>query len=139
MKIYFAGSIRGGREKQQDYFEIINYCKNFGKVLTEHIGNDNIANTGEQNSNEDIYLRDINWIKDSEIIIADVTIASLGVGYEIAFAEKLGKNILCIFDKKINSNISAMIYGNSNLYCQGYNNLDDAKVIIKCYLKKNKF
>lgn len=137
MKIYFAGSIRGGREKRQDYFEIINYCKGFGEILTEHIGSDDIKNIGEQKSNESIYLRDIGWINDADFIIADVTIASLGVGYEIAFAEKLSKKILCIYDKNINSNISAMISGNSSFNCQSYNSLDEAKEIIKCYITKN--
>jgi hypothetical protein len=37
MKIYFAGSIRGGREDAALYLEIIEYLKTFGEVLTEHI------------------------------------------------------------------------------------------------------
>lgn len=32
MKIYFAGSIRGGREDVALYLQIINYLKNFGEV-----------------------------------------------------------------------------------------------------------
>ena len=42
MKIYFAGAIRGGREDQQLYLEIINYLKQYGEVLTEHVGDDSI-------------------------------------------------------------------------------------------------
>lgn len=127
--------IRGGREKQQDYYEIIDYCKTFGEVLTEHIGDSNLKIVGEQKDDEYIYSRDTNWIKEADIILADVTVASLGVGYEVGYAEKLGKRIICIYDKKINNNISAMISGNSNLLCEGYNSLDDAKDIINNYIK----
>jgi len=37
MKIYFAGSIRGGRDDKELYLEIINLLGKYGKVLTEHI------------------------------------------------------------------------------------------------------
>lgn len=30
MKIYFAGSIKGGREKQKEYYELIDYIKLYG-------------------------------------------------------------------------------------------------------------
>ena len=46
IKIYFAGSICGGREKVYDYKEIINVLKEYGDVLTEHISDENISNTG---------------------------------------------------------------------------------------------
>lgn len=42
MKIYFAGSIKGGRDKKEDYYKIINELKKYGEVLTEHIGEDNV-------------------------------------------------------------------------------------------------
>jgi len=38
LKIYFCGSIRGGRQDRLLYAELIDYMKAFGKVLTEHIG-----------------------------------------------------------------------------------------------------
>lgn len=39
MKIYFAGSIRGGRDDQAIYQQIIKLLANYGTVLTEHFGN----------------------------------------------------------------------------------------------------
>ena len=135
MKIYFAGSIRGGREKQNDYFELIEYCKNFGDVLTEHVGSNAVDNIGEHKSDKHIYLRDVNWIKDADVIIADITIASLGVGYELGFAESLNKNILCVYDARTNKNISAMLVGNDRICCMEYRDLDEAKEIIFSFLK----
>ena len=44
MKIYFAGAIRGGRDKVYDYVEIINCLEEYGEVLTKHIGDVNLTN-----------------------------------------------------------------------------------------------
>ena len=46
-KIYFAGSIRGGRSDRELYEKIINYLITFGEVLTEHIGHAGITPSGE--------------------------------------------------------------------------------------------
>lgn len=37
-KVYFAGSIRGGRNDAKLYKEIISYINRTDKVLTDHIG-----------------------------------------------------------------------------------------------------
>ncbi len=45
-KIYFAASIRGGRDDVELYRELIDYMQTFGKVLTEHIGLDSLKPSG---------------------------------------------------------------------------------------------
>ena len=37
-KIYFCGSIRGGREDAALYMRIIEQLRQYGTVLTEHVG-----------------------------------------------------------------------------------------------------
>ena len=49
MKIYFAGSIRGGRDDVNIYLEIISYLRNYGEVLTEHVADAGLVDKGEQN------------------------------------------------------------------------------------------
>ena len=51
MKIYFSGSIRGGRDDAKIYHQIITYLKNFGEVLTEHIGDSSLDSSGEKKGN----------------------------------------------------------------------------------------
>jgi hypothetical protein len=126
MKIYFAGSIRGGRENREYYRRIIENLQQYGQVLTEHIGGENLSSTGEDElTDEQIYKRDLSWLKQSDVLVADISIPSLGVGYEIASAEALKKKILCIYRKKNNLNISAMIAGNNNLEVKGYIDLEE--------------
>ena len=43
MKIYFAGSIRGGRGDAEIYAQIIEFLQGYGEVLTEHIGDTSLT------------------------------------------------------------------------------------------------
>lgn len=140
MKIYFAGSIRGGRANVEKYREIINHLKNYGEVLTEHVGDKTINDLGEQSlSVEEIYNRDLNWLTEADIVIGEVSIPSLGVGYEVAKAEKLGKRILCVYQKSEESReISAMIKGNRNIILKEYTNLLELFEIINDFMQ-NRF
>ena len=47
MKIYFAGSIRGGRGDKVFYDKIISLLKAYGTVLTEHVGDQSLNPRGE--------------------------------------------------------------------------------------------
>ena len=98
MKIYFAASIRGGRKDSGVYSDIINHLKEFGEVLTEHVGYESLTSKGEDAMNDiQIHDRDMEWLIKSDIIIAEVTNPSLGVGYELGRAIAYNKKILCLY------------------------------------------
>ena len=90
MKIYFAGSITGGRDDQSLYLEIIKLLADYGEVLTEHIGDAIVTAGGESVEASIIFDRDVAWLEQSDIVIAEVTTVSMGVGYELGISEKLG-------------------------------------------------
>lgn len=131
MKIYFAGSIRGGREDQEIYFSIIKKIGNFGEVLTEHIGKKELTNHGETTlSDKEIFERDMNWIKESDIVVAEVTVPSLGVEYELGQAESMNKKIICLYRETENKRLSAMISGNQYMKIFKYATLEDVDKIL---------
>ena len=131
MKIYFAGSIRGGRDDVDLYLNIIEYLKKYGEVLTEHIGDKNLRIFGESNlKNEYIHNRDIEWVLESDVLVAEVSTASLGVGYEIGRAIENKKRVLCLYRPQEGKRLSAMIAGSQDIKNAEYNNLDEAKKII---------
>jgi len=137
MKIYFAGSIRAGRGDQDAYFKIIEYLKKYGQVLTEHIGDGKLTDLGEKNiSEQEIYKRDLSWLREADVFVAEISTPSLGVGYEIAKAEEWGKRILCLCRKPENGKkISAMMRGDKNIILKEYNDLDEAFSFINDFLK----
>ena len=107
MKIYFAGSIRGGRDDKELYLQIINRLRKYGEVLTEHVGNATLSHLGEDHTNEYIYNRDMDWLNNSDIVIAEVTTPSLGVGYELGKSENQ-KPILCLYREQEGKSLSSM-------------------------------
>ena len=137
MKIYFAGSIRGGRDEEDVYLQIIDHLSTFGEVLTEHIGGKHIEKIEKNNSDNYIFNRDIRWLKTSSVIVADVTVPSLGVGYEIGFAETLNIPILCLYNPKNKGMLSAMLSGNKDLLCKEYNDINEAKQLINEFFINN--
>lgn len=120
-KIYFCGSIRGGRELASSYQEIIGIIRRSGEVLTEHVGDkEEISSKDRDLTDKQIHNRDLLWIRESEVVIAEVTVPSLGVGYEIGRAIELGKPILCLFNSNYNNKLSAMIAGSEGLNMHYY-------------------
>lgn len=123
MKIYFAGSIRGGREDAAMYNRLIAYMKERGHtVLTEHIGLESLTARGEDGPDDEwIYKRDMAWLNDCDIVIAECSSPSLGVGYELAYAEKLCKPVYVFYDAS-RGRLSAMISGDSYFHVCYYDN-----------------
>lgn len=139
MKIYFSGSIRGGRENQEMYSEIIKELHKYGSVLTEHIGFKNLSVLGEVNMPvAEIYKRDMDWLLESDIVIAEVTTRSLGVGYEIGQADALKKPVYCFYRPEEQSNLSAMIEGNPNVKLYKYSTIEDVSKVLEKVLGKDK-
>jgi len=137
MKIYFAGAIRGGREDADLYFKIIHYLGNFGTVLTEHVGSSELSEKGELSRTDyDIFQRDLSWLQSADVVVAEVSTPSLGVGYELGIAEKLKIPILCLYRPTKGKRLSAMINGNEKFQCEAYQGFDEAKTHINNFLKQ---
>ena len=48
LKIYFAGSVMGGREDGPLYAKIVHHLKSYGTVLTEIVGSDADCAAGKE-------------------------------------------------------------------------------------------
>lgn len=117
MKIYFCGSIKGGRQLVDLYKKIIERLKNYGEVLTEHIGDANYAKSG-YNPPCEVYAQDVAWLDSADVVFAEITVPSLGVGYELAYAEARAKKVICVYDSS--ASVSSMIIGNKYFDCRSY-------------------
>lgn len=105
-RVYFAGSIRGGRADAGLYGRMIEHLQQVTDVLTEHVGNLDLE---VRPTAEEIYQQDTYWLAESDLLIGEVSTPSLGVGYELAFAEKLG--VPCYLFCRRDVNLSAMLTG----------------------------
>ena len=135
MKIYFAGSIRGGREDAALYQRAISFINETDTVLTEQVG-DLSRSILEQGRDKDslIYEQDTNWLRQCDMVIAECTHPSLGVGYELAYAEKLGKPVH-IFYRPQDTQLSAMLTGDPYFHIHPYSSDEELFMLIKEVLK----
>ncbi len=135
MKIYFAGSIRGGREDVPIYEAMITWLGSFGEVLTEHVGDTALSEKGDDGPDDRyIHDRDMAWLKSCDLVIAEVSTPSLGVGYELGWAIALGKPVLCLHRADSMKPLSAMITGNPGIKMVCYTSLDEARIIIEKFI-----
>jgi len=135
-KIYFCGSIRGGRQLAATYEKLISLLQNYGEVLTEHIGEKSvIMSESESYTDGFIYERDMSWLKESDLVIAEVTTPSLGVGYEIGYAVETKKPVLGLYHEESGHKLSAMISGCPEIKLIKYKQIEDLKDVIEEFIQ----
>ncbi len=130
-KIYFAASIRGGRDRAEICTQITSLLTQYGVVLTEHVGDASLTSAGEDTKTDEfIFVRDKRWILEADVVVAEVTNPSLGVGWEIAYAESISKQVLCLYSAGAEKRLSAMIAGNSWLTICRYETLQQVEAFL---------
>lgn len=128
-KIYFAGSIRGGRVDADLYGRMIRHMQKTSIVLTEHVGSPHLNLMEQGKRDAEIYDQDTAWLRESDMLIGECTCSSLGVGYELAYAEAHG--IPChIFYDRTKTQLSAMLTGNPYFTIHPYTTEEEIYSII---------
>jgi nucleoside 2-deoxyribosyltransferase len=111
MKIYFSGSISGGREHEAIYQHLVAQLQVQGHdVLSAHVADPVAIEREKDRSPREVFERDVKWVEACEAMIAEVSTPSLGVGYEYGLAVQLGKPVLCVYRSGLR--LSKMITGN---------------------------
>ncbi|XP_019852021.1 PREDICTED: putative 2'-deoxynucleoside 5'-phosphate N-hydrolase 1 [Amphimedon queenslandica] len=81
---------------------------------------------------DQIYYGELESLGSANCLVADVTYPSLGVGYEISFAQNKGYKVVCLFHKTDDrdvDNLSPMIRGATGpgFYVEAYETEEDLK------------
>lgn len=136
MNIYFACSITGGREFESAYQQIVAALTADGhEIPTSHLTQSEVMENERELTPQYVYERDVNWIKNCDVLIAEVSVPSHGVGIEIAYALGIGKTVLCIHQQE--RKVSKMITGNSDplLVVKSYSTIEEAISQARDFLK----
>ena len=139
MKAYFGCSISGGRDNEHFYVPLVDRIKLHAEVLTEAFTNPKILELDSLLDDRHIFERDDKWLHEANVVVAEASTPSLGVGYELRMAEDLNKDILVLF-RNHHRKLSAMISGNpyERLTIGRYDNLDQAFSHIDDFFKSLK-
>lgn len=128
MNIYFACSITGGREFEGVYQELMTALLADGhQIPTAHLADSGVTELEAIVSPGEVYERDVAWIKSADALIAEVSVPSHGVGYEVGYALDLGKPVLCL--AREGRKVSKMITGNPHPRLQTRIYVDGAEAI----------
>ena len=118
---------------------MINHLENYGEVLTKEVGDDNLIElTDRELSDSEIYIRDMTQITLSDVAVAEVSIPSFGVGYELRCIEELKKKHLLLYGNNSQKRLSPMIAGNKFFNIRNYKNLEEAFSYIDNFMKNLK-
>lgn len=135
MNIFFTASIRGGRAQQPVYNTIVHLLQEHGAVLSGHIADEALSKYGETNiTKEEVHDRELAAMNNSDVVVAEVSTPSLGVGYVIARATQAGKPVICLFQGEDTLLLSAMIKGDKGVVVYTYTDTKELPGVIETAL-----
>ena len=124
--VYFSGSITGGREDVPLYRRLIEALEEDGhRVLAGAVAAEHIGDGGEALALQEIFARDLRWLDESDLVVAEVSTPSLGVGYEIAYARWSRRiPVIALYRRVRTKRCSAMISGDPGVRFLEYEDAD---------------
>ncbi len=127
LTLYFAGSISGGRDDVALYRVIIAALEQEGhRVLAGAVAAENVTSSGEALDAPAIFDRDLGWIADADLLVAEVSMPSTGVGYEIATARyRSGIPVICLYRPAHTARCTAMVAGDRGIELIEYVEVSD--------------
>jgi len=113
MKIYFAFTVTGNRSKLEDTKKLVSLLEEKGHfILTKHLFSNDPFEIDSKLRPEQVFLRDMEWLQSSDIVIIEATGSSFGIGFEAGYAlGALNKTVYLLYDRTQENRISRMITG----------------------------
>jgi nucleoside 2-deoxyribosyltransferase len=138
MIIYFAGAISGGRADVAHYREIVRALEADGyRVLAGAVAAEHVGAGGEALTSCDIFERDVGWLAEADLLVAEVSMPSTGVGYEIATMRyRYGRPVIALYRPAYTSRCTAMVSGDRGIELIEYDALPDLLARLRQALPK---
>jgi nucleoside 2-deoxyribosyltransferase len=139
LTIYFGGAISGGRADVGHYRRIVDALAADGhRVLAGAVASEDVTAHGEALDPRAIFERDLAWIAEADVLVAEVSVPSTGVGYEIAAARyRFGKPVICLYRAGHTRRCSAMVAGDAGVELLVYE--DSAEMLARLRSSLSKY
>jgi len=105
-------------------------------VLTTHLLADNVNDAESTLTEQDVYARDLQWLSSCDVIVAEASGSSYGVGFEVGYvlgrARETRQRVVLLYDTARRDAISRLITGNCDTACTtfGYRSLEELTAFI---------
>jgi len=119
MKVYFGFTVAGDRSSLTAARRMVELLESMGhEVLTRHLVEDNAAQLDRSLPAAAVFERDMNWLRQCDIFIAEVSGSSFGLGFETGYV--LGssdRQAVLFYRRDAAPRISLLITGNTHPNC----------------------
>jgi len=119
MKIYFGFTVAGDRSSIDTARKVVHQLEEMGhEVLTRHLVSDNAWEADRSVSPQDVYRRDMAWLGQCELFVAEVSGSSFGLGFETGYMlGATSKKVVLLYRRDVEQRISLLITGNTHPNC----------------------
>ncbi len=132
MTIYLACTVRGDRGAVAGLRSLVAALESAGhSIVTKHLLDDNVEGAESALTERAVYERDIAWLEACDILIADASGSSFGVGFEVGYvlgrSDRTDQRVILLYRADRRDHISRLIVGNGHPRCEvlRYVNPDD--------------
>ncbi len=137
MKVYLASTVRGDRGGVSAGRVIRERLQRDGHdVLTSHLLDDDVDAAESQLSEAEVFRRDLDWLSQCDLLVAEASGSSFGVGFEVGYvlarAHETGQQVLLLYDRTRRAMISRLVVGNVHPACStfSYGSLDELRAFL---------
>jgi nucleoside 2-deoxyribosyltransferase len=134
MKIYLACTVRGDRGGLAAGRAICDRLQRLGHdVLTTHLLADNVDAAESALTEADVYRRDLGWLTSCDVLVAEASGSSYGVGFEVGYVLSRGRKVVVVYSAARRHAISRVVTGNCDPNCTtvAYESLDELVAFIE--------
>src|SRR5271155_2829285 len=120
MKIYFGFTVAGDRSSIDAARKVVHWLEEMGhEVLTRHLVSDNAWEADRSISAQDVYRRDMAWLEQCDLFIAEVSGSSFGLGFETGYLlGATSKKVVLFYRRDVASKLSLLITGIAHPNCE---------------------
>ena len=134
MRVYLACTVRGDRSAVVALRALVGSLERDGHtVLTKHLLDDGVDTAEAALGERQVYERDIRWLESCELLIADASGSSFGVGFEVGYvlarSDRTSQRVLLLYRADRVNQISRLISGNAHPRCTVVKYEDPADLI----------
>ncbi len=142
MKIYFGFTVAGDRSAVDAARKVVQLLEERGhEVLTRHLVSDNAWEVDRSIGPRDVFRRDMGWLHQCDLFIAEVSGSSFGLGFETGYL--LGatdKKVMLLYRRDLEKRVSLLITGNTHANCilVPYSNIEEVEQFISANVQDSR-
>ena len=118
MNIYLACTLRGDRSAVRVTRLLADLLEQLGHTVLTRLLLDEVDAREGQLSERGVFERDLRWLEASDVVIAEASGSSYGVGFEVGYAvgraPQTAQRLLLLYDAARRPFVSRLIAGNTH-------------------------